>query len=233
MPAPISHWYHIYASGNWEFIYDQHYFALESSGLLDVVKDSFFVGIVGSPLEREKAHLYLKSKPVQPKIAVEADEGWEQETLDALLDFARSVDGENYVFYAHTKGSSWMSTPESDPTYGWRTAMTYWNVKQWREVVGFLDGGSHMAGCHWMRKDASHPYFFGGNFWWTKTSLMKHFSNCGRNDRWQAETWIGSEAMNLLGSLVVTNLWNRDLGTIPIEANTWNTRPATFSFFPY
>lgn len=213
----VSHWYHIYASGNWKFIYDQHYKALETSGLLDSISNSFFVGIVGTDYERKEAIEYLSTKPVQPTVAVESETGWEQETLDALLTYAKECSDETYILYCHTKGASY-STESRDPSEHWRAVMTYCNINKWETAIQALKDGSHMVGAYWRSGVYGQQHYFGGNFWWAKSSVIAVLDPCSQSDRWQAETWIGLSVFHFK-EIVVTNLLSREISDyIPIES---------------
>jgi hypothetical protein len=59
------------------------------------------------------------------------------------------------------------------------------------------------VGCHWITKEQfphmadqnnpeGYPYF-GGNFWWAKSSHIKELGEPVRDHRFQAEHWIGKK----------------------------------------
>lgn len=229
MGVPMAHFYHVYASGNWKFIYDLHYSALADSGLLDALSGNFFVGIVGTDSERQDAIEYFATKPLQPKIAVEKESGWEQETLDAAHEFAKNCQEETYILYAHTKGASY-DTEEKDSSQPWRYAMTYWSVTQWERAVSSLTDGSHMAGPHWMAGQPGQQHYFGGNFWWAKSSFLSALDPCTRRSRWCAEEWVGLSVFKFK-EIVVTNLFPGAIGEVSTPERIAERIPVTGRFY--
>ena len=178
----LAHFYHVYADGAWEAPVDEHLHALTVSGLLDNL-DDVFVGIVGLPENRASV------KERFPAVVVaEADEGWEQVTLQKLHDYAHNHEAK--VFYAHTKGAYQVD----DYRMLWRVAMTYDTVTRWRECVDALDFVG-VAGPYWldsaMPEHSEHKHFFGGNFWWARTNYLRALPPVEVEHRWQAEGWIG------------------------------------------
>jgi hypothetical protein len=178
----LAHFYHVYADGAWEAPVDEHLHALTVSGLLDNL-DDVFVGIVGLPENRASV------KERFPAVVVaEADEGWEQVTLQKLHDYAHNHEAK--VFYAHTKGAY----QADDYRMLWRVAMTYDTVTRWRECVDALDFVG-VAGPYWldsaMPEHSEHKHFFGGNFWWARTNYLRALPPVEVEHRWQAEGWIG------------------------------------------
>lgn len=181
----LTHFYHIYADGNWYKPFIGHIEALDQSGLLDELGGSFNVGIVGSEQSYRGALHWIKNHEAPVKVVAHENEGWEQVTLDPLHDFAFSVD-EAYILYAHTKGAA-NNGPHQDV---WRKTMTQCNIGWWKLCVDALDSGCHAAGCHWMKNDGNR-WFFGGNFFWVKASAVRTLPKCLRDHRWNAESWIG------------------------------------------
>jgi hypothetical protein len=178
----LTHFYHVFADGDWETPAREHFDAVESSGLMNQL-GSIFLGVVGSPENRVKVASALPGV-----VVVEADEGWEQVTLQKLHHY--SHDHEAKVFYAHTKGAYQVD----EYHMLWRRAMTYDTVTRWRECVDALD---HVgaAGSYWLKsvmpEHSEHKHFFGGNFWWARTNYLRALPPVGVEHRWQAEGWIG------------------------------------------
>ena len=203
MSVPLAHFYHVYAAGDWKNIYDDHYACLETSGLLDALGKHFYVGLVGSFNQRQDAINYFATKPVSPVVVVEADDGWEQETIDALHVFSLSCLKEFYISYAHTKGAT---SGNNEFNVGWRNAMLHKNIFEWRDVIKFLDCGSHVVGCYWMTNFRYELPFFGGNFWWIKSSVSKLLGYSSKESRFDAEHWV-SRAINFVPNAVITDLF--------------------------
>jgi len=187
--ADLHHFYHIYSNGSWETPLGEHIEALKLSGLLYELSSLNF-GIVGNEESRNKVKDYLiNNVDVYYEVCTEVDEGWEQETLDKLLDF--SQDNSGYIFYAHTKNAVDKTTLHIK----WRNSMTYFTVMKWRDNVSALDTGCSAAGTHYLAMDRRFEYkdagFFGGNFWWTNLKYIRKFPKPLREGRFDAESWIG------------------------------------------
>jgi hypothetical protein len=178
----LSHFYHVYADGDWLTPATEHFEKLRVSGLLDEL-DGIYLGVVGSRENRRKVKRALRHH-----VTVEADEGWEQVTLNKLRDFCQTDDG--VVLYAHTKGA-WS---QSELAKVWRVSMTHDVVTRWRECVYALEK-VQCAGPFWLRSDmpehSEHESFFAGNFWWARSDYVRTLEPVGLENRFQAEGWIG------------------------------------------
>jgi hypothetical protein len=178
----LTHFYHVFADGDWEIPATEHFEELALSGLLDNL-DNLFLGVVGTSENRAKVKRELPGV-----VTVEADTGWEQVTLNKLHEFSQTDDGA--VLYAHTKGA-WS---RDELARVWRVSMTHDVVTRWRECVYALEK-VQAAGPFWLRSDmpehSEHRHFFGGNFWWARSNYVAALDPVGNNDRYQAEGWIG------------------------------------------
>ena len=178
----LSHFYHVYADGDWEIPATEHFEELALSGLLDEL-DGIYLGVVGSRENRRKVKRALRHD-----VVVEADEGWEQVTLNKLRDFCQTDDGA--VLYAHTKGA-WS---RDELARQWRVSMTHDVVTRWRECVHGLEK-VQAAGPFWLRSDmpehSGHGHFFGGNFWWARSAYVAALPPLKTDHRHQAEGWVG------------------------------------------
>lgn len=178
----LSHFYHVYADGDWLTPATEHIEELSLSGLLDDL-DDLFLGIVGSEENR------LRVKRELPGVTVaECATGWEQLTLQKIHEFAHTDEGA--IFYAHTKGA-WS---RSELARQWRVSMTHDTVTRWRECVEALQ--THQtAGPYWLKspelEHQQHQHFFAGNFWWARSDYVRTLEPVGLGDRYQAEGWIG------------------------------------------
>jgi hypothetical protein len=204
----LTHFYHVYADGDWVTPATEHIEELYMSGLLDNL-DDMFLGIVGTPDNRDRVKREL------PGVCVaEADTGWEQVTLQALHQFAQTDDGA--IFYAHTKGA-WS---RSDLATHWRVSMTHDTVTRWQECVTALETVD-AVGPYWLKSDepehADHDYFFAGNFWWARSEYVRGLHPVGLENRYQAEGWIGlgqPTAHNMREGLSFWgNFWSPDEAT--------------------
>ena len=145
--------------------------------------DDLFLGVVGSPENRQKVKREL------PGVCVaECATGWEQVTLEKVHEFAQNDDGA--IFYAHTKGA-WS---RSELARQWRVSMTHDTVTRWQECVQALRQ-VEAAGPYWLKswepEHVDHDFFFAGNFWWARSDYVRTLDPVGVENRYQAEGWIG------------------------------------------
>jgi hypothetical protein len=178
----LTHFYHVFADGDWLTPATEHIEELALSGLIDNL-DDLFLGVVGSPENREKVKREL------PGVCVaECATGWEQVTLQKVHEFAQQDDGA--IFYAHTKGA-WSN---SELARQWRVSMTHDTVTRWKECVTALQV-VEAAGPYWLNswepEHVDHDFFFAGNFWWARSDYVRTLDPVGVENRYQAEGWIG------------------------------------------
>lgn len=179
----ITHFYHIYADGQWRDPVKEHILALRQSQLMYNL-DNFFIGIVGQNKNIQSVKKFLKTCGVNCSIIVEEEQGWEQVTMNKLRDFAHENDG--WIFYAHSKGSS----DPSPINIAWRKSMTYYNIINWEEAVSYLKT-CDTVGTHWVTAPQDGKTFWGGTFWWATTDYLKTLPPIGMENRHRAEDWIG------------------------------------------
>ena len=184
----IYHFYHIYADGAWEIPVEEHIGALKFSKL-EYYLNEFNIGIVGNIDDRNKVIEKLKTYGIEFTVIAEEDNGWEQVTMNKMYELIKNKNG--WVFYAHTKGSH----DPSPINIAWRKSMTYYNIVKWQEKVephlGNIDIDT--IGCHWCNNK-----FWGGTYWWARIDYLKSLSLPLMNDRWDAESWIGSGGPRIL-----------------------------------
>jgi hypothetical protein len=184
----IHHFYHAYSKGNWQIPLEEHIRALKQYGLMKHLK-SFNIGLVGPKETRKAVKSYLHRENVKFKVCTEVEDGWEQETMDALHAFSKKNDG--YVVYAHTKNAVNINPLHVD----WRKSMTYYTIVLWEQCVKNLNEGASAVGTHYLQgpQFTNKPSgFFGGTFWWTNLKYIRKFPVCERNNRFDAEGWIGN-----------------------------------------
>jgi hypothetical protein len=197
-PAPkLRHWYHLYTGGKaWREAAGEHFAHVTTSGLSTFAV--CYCSIVGPESQRFEA----VNRAVRAGFCVsgvEADEGWEQVTLEQLHANARLLDaaagnGEppGLILYAHSKGAA----DPSKINVAWRRSMIHDVVDRWRQVVvKFADPELDAAGPHWLTPEefpemVTSP-FFGGNFWWATATYLNSLAPCSMESRHEAEAWIG------------------------------------------
>ena len=212
MGVKKAHWYHVYASGNWKYIYDLHATALRDGGLAEELGDQLYLGIVGTEEERQECKEHVAASGLPFTVVAEQDLGWEQVTQNALYNHISSFEEESYVLYSHTKGATYGEGEVNSSN--WRAAMTYWNVVRWKTVEEYLDNGCQLAGCHWQKGAPLQPSYFAGTFWWAKASTLRAIPPPRQDSRWDAETWIGV-APWILPGLQLVDLFPTGPGAAP------------------
>lgn len=211
MSQPLYHFYHLFADGEFDVPASEHFTVLNNAGLINHL-ERVFVGLVGSPENRERAkELVLRICP-QAEFCAESDSGWEQETLIPMWEFSQDHDG--YASYGHSKGAS-RRDPIDTP---WRRDMEFHNFVEWRHVINILDLGRYAVGAHRMKSPAANPDFgwggmFAGNYWWVNMSILRQNCRPQTHSRFAAEHWIGqlSEVLPMTDETV----W--DLSPTPIQ----------------
>jgi hypothetical protein len=175
---PLAHFYHLYADGEYLPAVERHVTALVDSGLQDAL-DKFHVCAVGSKDNCVKAIEFVKDcggNPTHVSLGV----GWEQFTLERLIEHAKAWDG--FTLYCHTKGAA----NHSEINELWRESMTVFMVDRWREAVERL-ADHDTVGTHLIYEGL----FWGGNFWWGCNWWLRNLPPLQYDSRYHAESWIG------------------------------------------
>jgi hypothetical protein len=199
MEARPAHWYHLwvgddYHGSAWLPAAEEHFGALINAEFDGVV----YVGIVGGPEQRRECESWLCGWWPDAVLAVEADEGFEQVTIDVMHRWCKGVSAGMPVYYAHTKGALHNGPMNRD----WRTAMDEKLLGGWRECVKSLHTHDSV-GCHWLTNaqfpqniDPQAP-MWGGNFWWANAGYLAKLDRVRGTaefppvNRWCAEGWMG------------------------------------------
>lgn len=186
----LSHFYHIYADGNWQEPVSEHIRALKEYGLYDALQN-LAIGFVGTIENCRNVRLYLENERINYWTAAQELTGWEQVTQIPMWNFSQQNDG--LMLYAHSKGSS----NGNDVNVRWRRSMIYCNVIQWRECVKQLE--AHEAvGCHWiqpllegMPEHQPGNFMFAGTFFWVRCETLRTFPRPALTHRHEAEGFVG------------------------------------------
>jgi hypothetical protein len=185
--VPVRHYYHVFAAGHWQAPVEEHFAALEQAALCDITV--LTVGLVGPVAARQEAKAVISDRQREwccpPRLVrwVEADDGWEQLTLQAIHDDVQEAPDEFAVLYAHTKGA-YANSPENA---NWRRALTACLVPAWQQCVELL-ADHDIVGPTWMSQYGN--WFFSGNFWWSKASYLRQLPPPQNESRYNAETWV-------------------------------------------
>ena len=195
----LVHYYHIYCGGGgqWQMIMHQHMMAVCNYGLIEQL-DEIRVGIVGPPDQRKVVKEILDNSLVAAKIKVviTRTNAWEQATLTEMYKASQTEDAA--YLYGHTKGSA----NPSLVAQLWGRSMIFFTIVAWEKALAELEKVD-AVGCHWLTTEqfpqiADHnnpdgyPYF-GGNFWWAKSSHVRELGEPLREHRYQGEHWIGKK----------------------------------------
>ena len=193
------HWYHVWTGDRhhgsaWRLAAEEHFGALVNAGF----EGGVYVGIVGGLAERAEAASWLRGWWPESKIMVQADEGFEQVTIDVMHDWCKWAAEDVPVYYAHTKGALHAGGMNRD----WRMAMDELLVGGWRECVKSLHTYD-AVGCHWLTHEKYPEHInprkpmFGGNFWWANAGYLAKLDPVEGGfdrppiNRWGAEGWLG------------------------------------------
>jgi hypothetical protein len=192
----VIHFYHMYLGGDWRTIADAH---------LGVLRQRDFAGevhvtLIGPPEVREEAKAWL-GRRWSYKLAAEADEGFEDITLNAIWDTIKDLPDETPILYAHNKGSFHVHVENN----AWRRAMTEYLVEFWKTRVAELAIYDVMAWT-WLpvgEYDIGRPAgpeiidepMASGNFWWANAGYLRKLdpppTGLVELDRIEAELWLG------------------------------------------
>jgi hypothetical protein len=197
-PAPV-HYYHVWTGDRyhwscWEMPAQEHFGELRAANFTGEVR----VGVAGGMSERLTFIRWLKNAWPESVIAVQADEGFEQVTIDVMHAWAKTADPATPVLYAHTKGAL-NNVPMNAR---WRQAMDQLLIEYWPDRVNSLHTYDSV-GCHWL----THEQFpaqidprapmWGGNFWWANAGYLAGLERVRGTaefppvTRWGAEGWVG------------------------------------------
>lgn len=190
-----SHFFHVYAAGEWRDPLAEHLWALNEANY----DGPFHVGIVG-PEDRRAEALDELNCIRPPDSVIEADEGWEQVTLNALREFVRSQHS-GAVMYAHTKGAY----NACDINTAWRRSMTAHVVMNWQKWATAVGRKYDAVGCHWLTPQrfptAVTSPFFGGTYWLASVKYLRRLPEVPMGSRYDAEMWIGLKNPRVLDLL--------------------------------
>jgi hypothetical protein len=191
---PVRHYYHAYAGGLWQVPVAEHLAAIGDAALGGM--DAMVTGLAGPGTARREARDVIaagqRAWGCPPHVArwIEADEGWEQLTLQAIHEDVHEIPGELAILYVHTKGAH----DDSPVNKGWRRGMTRQVVGQWQRCTELLAEGYDAVGCHWVVQYPENPPFFAGNFWWARASYLRTLAPPVNDSRYTAELWLSQGA---------------------------------------
>jgi hypothetical protein len=185
------HFYHLWLGGEWRQIAEEHFDKLRQAEFPGQV----FLGLVGDPETRAAARSLFPYE-----IAVEADAGFEEVTINALRLAVRQLPGTTPVLYSHNKGSF----HQLAENHAWRRAMDDHLVLGWQARVRELLTHD-VSVWHWLEAGSFPPEkpqlalgadIAGGNFWWARADYLKGLPvlpSLSEDNRISAEVWLGTD----------------------------------------
>jgi hypothetical protein len=197
--ARPAHWYHIWAGDDyhtsmWLPSAEEHFGAMVNAKF----DGDVYAGIVGGYKQRTEVVKWLRGWWPEAITVVEADEGFEQVTIDVMHNWCKRADASVPVYYAHTKGA----LQPGEMNTRWRRAMDDLLMGSWQTCVMSLHSYD-AVGCHWLT-NAEFPKLidpmapvFGGNFWWARAGYLAKLDRVKGTpefppvNRWGAEGWMG------------------------------------------
>jgi hypothetical protein len=206
-PRP-AHFYHVWAGdahhgSAWLEPFQEHFGAMRNAAF----KGDVYAGIVGGLPQRAEVMKHLRGWWPESVIAVQADEGFEQVTIEVMHQWAKAAPPDTPVYYAHTKGAF----RDTEMNRYWRREMDGHLIggglavqggHDWRECVDLLKTYD-AVGLHWLtrREFPAHigTSMFGGNFWWATAGYLAGLERVRGTpefppvDRWGAEAWLGQD----------------------------------------
>lgn len=175
------HYLHIYADGTgWPDALDEH---MVYAAFVDF--DEVNVGIVGHRACRDAVKLCL---PPGWNVVAEADEGWEQVTLQSIV-----AEPGDIICYTHTKGAA----NDNEFNRRWRHALERATMDEWRSHIHALLGGADIVCPSWLTESVTGELpegcagFTPGNYWWARAEFLHALPPVAMDSRYDAETWIG------------------------------------------
>lgn len=177
---------HITTINNYQDITDELFGDIINSGLMGEI-EKIFVCILGG------GNVNL---PTDSKIEVLLEDRdinlYEFATLNKIIDFSKSSEGEHNVLYLHLKGLTSNNTNQC--IVDWRRYMSYFNIYKHDECFKLLEDND-TCGVDLRNTPVLH---YSGNFWWTTTSHVKKLRSFGElpvilSERHKAEFWLCSD----------------------------------------
>jgi hypothetical protein len=211
----VRHFYHLCTDRAWEDVAAEHCAALAAAGWPYPVT----VGLIGDSETRAEARGWWRGwcrGQVTVTEFLQANRGYEEQTLWHLREWAREQDGPAAVLYMHAKGT-YNRIPLN---HRWRRQMTEALLSDWPRCLDELTAGDYdVIGPYWVTPGqypgVPAPHF-SGNFWVASAAYLADLPEpLWKGSRFDAEIWIG------LGQPRIRNLlpgWPPDIDALPPAA---------------
>jgi hypothetical protein len=192
-----------YHGSNWLNPFQEHFGAMHNADF----KGDVWVGIVGGLPQRAEVMSQLRGWWPEAQVVVQADEGFEQVTIEKMHQWSKVVRPDTPVYYSHTKGAL---NNHSMNEY-WRREMDGHLIggglavqggHDWRECVELLKDYD-AVGLHWLTGKQFPGLIgipmFGGNFWWATAGYLAGLERVQGTPEFPpvdihgAEGWMGQD----------------------------------------
>jgi hypothetical protein len=146
---------------------------------------------------------------VSVKYTSESLEEYEFPTLKLLYD--KCLKEDCIVWYIHTKGV--FNRRRRHPKFGkrdkWRDILEFYTISCWRSCLKALLVNNYSTCGPYLDFDRLSNrgkfYYYGGNFWWAKSSHIRNLDNplnCDISNRWMAEGWLLGKELNNTNTVI-------------------------------
>lgn len=190
---------HVACLNNYQSIFDEIFYKINSSGLLNLC-DKLNVCVVGGgnlkTIESDKISICVDPQGFTNPI--ESITYGEFFTLTKMKEFANTVERNTNILYCHLRG---VTSPNNECIETWRKYLVHQNITKFKKCLDVLKEYD-ACGADLITKDR-WPYadHFSGNFWWANTDHLKKLPEIKEIDnpsapqkamlRHNAEFWIG------------------------------------------
>lgn len=197
MPRPIYGFMHIACMNHWRDVVNDQIKKIMESGLFEATSKIYWCilgdpeNLLFNPIFMSKVEIVFRSPDLLK---------YEFPTIQVLDETCRVEDCD--VWYIHTKGVSYADKRGET----WRNFMEWFTLIHWRDCVKALEDHDAAGAMYY----AAH---FKGNFWWTKSSHVRHLVSPGallHYGRDGGERWIFSFKQKY--PLKVKNFWPVEWG---------------------
>ena len=218
--TPIYIFYHICTINNdnndnlWMNIVDEQMECLISSGLYDKCTNIFY-GCNAKDCDIKLNNYfkkYDKVKAIDTAITPN-DIVFENLTVNAMLEFCKSLNNGAYYVYIHTKGI----TNKSLSQIAWRKYMMYWIIIQHELCIDLLNRGFYTVGTLYSNIIFNH--YYAGNFFWVSSYYLRSLTPITNlSNRYNAENfilnkYIPGKHINLTNDAYISyNIFNYKIG---------------------
>lgn len=173
--------------------------ALKRSDLLEAATE-LTVGVNGGEESRMYANLIIppKARMVYHGLGSRS----ENLTMLEMEEWLKTHEDWN-VLYFHSKGATHTERRYIAHGTAWRRCMMKHLIWGWRKCVLDLNN-VESVGCHWMHECKGTQNYWGGNFWWARSSFLRTLPSIlsreririsgveSLESRYEAEVWIGN-----------------------------------------